>query len=42
MARTFRGGLIMKDYPDLPGIGVRPEWDMWAYEAVCREFGCNP
>ena len=30
---TFRGGFIAKNYGDLPGIGVQPEWDQWAYEA---------
>jgi hypothetical protein len=34
MCRIFKGGLICKNYPDLPGIGVRPEWDQWAYEAI--------
>ena len=33
---TFRGGFIAKDYPDLLGIGVRPEWDQWAYDAFVR------
>ncbi len=32
MVETFRGGLIAKNYPDLAGIGVKPEWDDWAYE----------
>jgi uroporphyrinogen-III decarboxylase len=26
------GGLIAKNYGDLHGIGVEPEWDQWAYE----------
>jgi uroporphyrinogen-III decarboxylase len=26
-------GFIAKNYIDLKGIGVNPEWDMWAYEA---------
>lgn len=26
------GGLIAKNYPDLHGIGVKDEWDRWAYE----------
>ena len=30
---TFRGGLIAKNYGDLKGIGVQPQWDQWAYEA---------
>ena len=39
MVETFRGGLIMKDYSDLAGIGVRPEWDMWAYHAILAADG---
>ena len=27
------GGLITKNYGDLKGIGVEPEWDQWAYDA---------
>ncbi len=27
-----RGGLMVKNYGDLPGIGVKPEWDQWAYD----------
>jgi len=38
MLRVFKDGLIMKNYPDLPGIGVKPEWDMWAYETAVRSF----
>jgi len=26
-------GLIAKNYGDLKGIGVREEWDQWAYDA---------
>jgi uroporphyrinogen decarboxylase len=33
LVETFRGGFIAKNYPDLNGIGVKPEWDQWAYEA---------
>lgn len=36
MAKTFRGGLIAKNYGDLHGIGVDPEWDRWAYEAFVK------
>jgi hypothetical protein len=38
MLDTFKGGLIGKNYPDLRGIGVDPEWDRWAYEemAACH------
>ena len=39
---TFRGGLILKNYGDLHGIGVEPEWDRWAYEAVLRACGIEP
>ncbi len=27
------GGFIAKNYSDLVGIGVKPEWDDWAYQA---------
>ena len=33
MYELFRGNLIVKNYPDLVGIGVKPEWDEWAYRA---------
>jgi len=39
MVETFRGGLIVKNYGDLHGIGVKPEWDTWAYNAVLRACG---
>ena len=26
------GGLMVKNYGDLAGIGVQPEWDRWGYE----------
>jgi hypothetical protein len=39
LVRLFRGGLMLKCYPDPPGIGVKPEWDQWAYEAVLEEIG---
>jgi hypothetical protein len=35
MAELFsgrRGGFIATTYGDLKGIGVRPEWERWAYE----------
>ena len=32
MVELFQTGFIAKDYPDLHGIGVAPEWDTWAYE----------
>jgi uroporphyrinogen decarboxylase len=34
MCTTFDGCLIVKNYPDLHGIGVTEEWDDWAYETV--------
>lgn len=37
LVETFRGGFIAKNYGDLKGIGVQPEWDQWAYEAFLRE-----
>lgn len=36
MVDLFRGGLIAKNYPDLHGIGVDPEWDGWAYDTFVR------
>ena len=41
MVDTFCGGLIVKDYGDLHGIGVAPEWDAWAYTAVLRACGID-
>jgi uroporphyrinogen decarboxylase len=35
----FQGGLICKNYGDLVGIGVLPEWDDWAYQAICQRAG---
>lgn len=37
MVEIFQGGLICKNYLDLKGIGVREEWDDWAYEAICEQ-----
>lgn len=31
MVELFTGGFIAKNYSDLVGIGVQPEWDDWAY-----------
>jgi uroporphyrinogen decarboxylase len=39
MYEIFEGGLICKNYPDLRGIGVEEEWDMWAYRAICEKAG---
>ena len=39
LVETFRGGFIAKNYGDLAGIGVRPEWDQWAYEAFLASGG---
>lgn len=39
MYEIFEGHLICKNYPDLVGIGVNPEWDRWAYEALCKKAG---
>lgn len=36
LVETFRGGLIAKNYGDLHGIGVEPEWDQWAYDEFVR------
>ncbi|MBT3345303.1 MAG: hypothetical protein HN712_30700 [Gemmatimonadetes bacterium] len=36
MVNTFRGGFIAKNYGDLHGIGVEPDWDRWAYDTFVR------
>ena len=36
LVSTFRGGFIAKNYGDLHGIGVAPEWDQWAYDTFLR------
>ena len=38
MVDIFEGGLICKNYPDLYGIGVKEEWDAWAYRAICERI----
>ncbi|MBS3764317.1 MAG: hypothetical protein KGZ25_13550 [Planctomycetes bacterium] len=42
MVDLFNGGLILKNYGDLQGIGVEPEWDMWGYEAILEACGLGP
>ena len=37
MFEHFKGFLIFKNYPDLDGIGVKPEWDNWAYERILHK-----
>ena len=39
MVDIFEGGLICKNYGDLPGIGVEEEWDNWAYNAILQRAG---
>ncbi len=39
LVETFRGGFIAKNYGDLHGIGVLPEWDQWAYETFVEAGG---
>ena len=39
MFRAFHGFLICKNYPDLPGIGVKEEWDDWAYRKIMSLAG---
>ena len=36
LVRAFRSGFIAKNYGDLHGIGVEPEWDRWAYDTFVR------
>jgi len=42
LVETFRGLLIVKNYGDLRGIGVEPEWDAWAYNALLEASGLDP
>jgi len=39
MVKAFSGFFIAKNYGDLHGIGVEPEWDMWAYNAILEASG---
>jgi hypothetical protein len=39
MVDIFRGGLILCNYGDLAGIGIKKEWDMWAYNAFLQACG---
>ena len=39
MLEVFKGFLIVKNYPDLHGIGVECEWDDWAYNTILRICG---
>lgn len=39
MYEIFKGGLIFKNYLDLPGIGVKEEWDDWGYNTICELIG---
>ncbi len=41
LVQTFNGFLIAKNYTDLHGIGVREEWDQWAYRAILNAAGVN-
>ncbi|MAT41200.1 MAG: hypothetical protein CL609_02585 [Anaerolineaceae bacterium] len=41
MIQTFNGHLICKNYLDLPGIGVKPEWDDWGYQAILENIKNN-
>jgi putative transposon-encoded protein len=41
LVENFRGGFIAKNYGDLHGIGVEPEWDQWAYEEFVRSGDSN-
>lgn len=38
MYDLFDGFIIGKVYPDLPGIGVKEQWDDWAYETICDRY----
>jgi uroporphyrinogen decarboxylase len=36
MIDLFQGNLILKSYSDLPGIGVKYEWEQWGYDALAQ------
>ena len=39
MFEAFNGCLIFKQYGDLPGIGVKEEWNTWGYERILELSG---
>ena len=41
MFKHFEGGLIFRNYGDLKGIGVKEEWNNWAYEAILSHIKHN-
>lgn len=38
MFKHFEGFVIFKNYPDLKGIGVKEEWDNWAYDSILNHI----
>jgi uroporphyrinogen decarboxylase len=38
MFKYFEGKLIFNEYGDLPGIGVEPEWNRWAYNRIIENI----
>jgi hypothetical protein len=36
MVELFQGGFIAKNYPDLQGISLEPEWEEWAYQVFLK------
>lgn len=36
LCTLFKGGFIAKNYGDLHGIGVKEEWDEWAYQVFLK------
>jgi len=41
MFKHFEGCLIFRNYGDLKGIGVKEEWNNWAYEAILSHIKHN-
>jgi uroporphyrinogen decarboxylase len=39
LVRLFAGGLLLKNYGDLHGIGVEEAWDDWAYARILEIIG---
>ncbi|MCF6176214.1 MAG: hypothetical protein L3J71_10660 [Victivallaceae bacterium] len=38
MFEYFEGRLIFNQYGDLPGIGVKPEWNRWVFDHIIKKI----
>jgi uroporphyrinogen-III decarboxylase len=39
LIERYKGSLILKNYGDLKGIGVKEDWDNWAYRKALKTAG---